>query len=310
MYHFVNSKKDNKIFHGMKGEDICDFEKQIVYLKENYTNITVNEIKQFFANGKKLPKDGFCLTFDDGFKQHFTNVFPLLVKHNLEGIFFVPTLPLEERRSTALEKQRLLQYGKLYDNYKDFLFDFYDIAKKITKRDFSNMELTSKNIEKAKKYLKDISFYSNEERFYRKLRNDYISKEEFEKIVDIQFKKFYIKDEDFIKEYFMDIDDLKQMHKNGMIIGGHSHTHPFLDKIGKEQMINEIDRSFKFLQDYIYEDIDIFSYPYGAYDEKTIKYLSEKNISFAFDTECKDNILIKKYNIHRVDSKAFTKWKV
>ena len=43
----------------------------------------------------------------------------------------------------------------------------------------------------------------------------------------------------------MSLEDLKKMKKNGMIIGGHSYSHPFLNKIPELEMKKEIDLNFK-----------------------------------------------------------------
>ncbi len=246
VYHSVSSQEDNKIFKGIHGESKEKFEEQLKFLLDNYIPISAADIKNRVLNGVKLPKNSFHLTFDDGLKQHYTNVFPLLKKYNIKGSFFVPTMPLIEKKATIVEKQKLLQYC-LYKDYDIFLNDFYFLAKSIilNKNMFAQLEPSIKNIKNSNTYLNQFDFYSDKERFYRKIRNEYINKEDFSQIIETQFRKFYKHDSEFIQDYFMSLSDLKEMNDSHMTIGCHTHSHPLLNNISKEEMNMEIIKGFE-----------------------------------------------------------------
>ena len=71
------------------------------------------------------------------------------------------------------------------------------------------------------------------------------------------FAKFYSDDGKFINEYYMSASDIKIMSDNGMVIGGHSYSHPFLNKIPIDKMQKEIDRSMAFLRQVTNKNIKI-----------------------------------------------------
>ena len=46
---------------------------------------------------KELPKNACYLTFDDGFKDHFKYVMPELLKRNIQGSFFPPSMAVKNQ---------------------------------------------------------------------------------------------------------------------------------------------------------------------------------------------------------------------
>jgi peptidoglycan/xylan/chitin deacetylase (PgdA/CDA1 family) len=69
------------------------FERQLSYLKRNgYRFSTASAIGDYFANEGSFPERTVCLTFDDGWKDNYTNAFPILKKLNIPAtIFLVPS---------------------------------------------------------------------------------------------------------------------------------------------------------------------------------------------------------------------------
>ena len=133
------------------------------------------------ASGEAPPEKSFYLTFDDGFRQHYTNVFPVLKRRNIEAGFYVPTMPIEESRIPVVEKQRILQYSG-FQSYAEFLDLFCSSAGKIVKSTSVVEKLipSKEHIASARDYLGQFSFYSLEERFFRMIRNEILTAEEFE----------------------------------------------------------------------------------------------------------------------------------
>ena len=66
-------------------------EKQLLYLKEkNYHPITVQQLIEHQYQKAKLPKKPILLTFDDGYENNYTYLYPLLKKHALKATIFLP----------------------------------------------------------------------------------------------------------------------------------------------------------------------------------------------------------------------------
>lgn len=69
------------------------FARQMSYLKRNrFSFYTASEFVTFFTENGHFPERGICLTFDDGWKDNYTNAFPVLKELGIKAtIFLIPT---------------------------------------------------------------------------------------------------------------------------------------------------------------------------------------------------------------------------
>jgi peptidoglycan/xylan/chitin deacetylase (PgdA/CDA1 family) len=75
------------------------FEAQLRYLIERgYEPVTLNSLIMHLQLGHGLPPKPVVLTFDDGFKDQYSNAYPLLKKYGFVGTFFIITLFADEER--------------------------------------------------------------------------------------------------------------------------------------------------------------------------------------------------------------------
>jgi peptidoglycan/xylan/chitin deacetylase (PgdA/CDA1 family) len=87
MYHYVEYVKD-------KGDtirqslDITPYtlEQEIITLKNaGYTFLTNSELTQILDGAKRLPNKPILLTFDDGYRDFYTDAYPILKKYNVQA---------------------------------------------------------------------------------------------------------------------------------------------------------------------------------------------------------------------------------
>lgn len=68
------------------------FEAQLKYLKDNgFTTVSLQDVYDYLSKAKPLPKKPIVLTFDDGHRDAYTHVFPLLKKYGMTSTFFIVT---------------------------------------------------------------------------------------------------------------------------------------------------------------------------------------------------------------------------
>lgn len=90
MYHRVIKNDDEKGVHGIY-VTTEQFEKHLKYLKDNgYQTVTFEDLKNGnyrhrFDRGNKW----VVLTFDDGYKDNYTNAFPILKKYGFKGVIYL-----------------------------------------------------------------------------------------------------------------------------------------------------------------------------------------------------------------------------
>lgn len=69
------------------------FSKQIAYLKRRGCDFyTASELVKSYSENGRFPANAICLTFDDGWKDNYTNAFPILKQFGVKAtIFLVPS---------------------------------------------------------------------------------------------------------------------------------------------------------------------------------------------------------------------------
>ncbi len=66
------------------------FEAQLKYLSDNgYHTITLDDMYRYLAEAQPLPDKPIILSFDDGYRDAYEVVFPLLQKYDFTGTFFI-----------------------------------------------------------------------------------------------------------------------------------------------------------------------------------------------------------------------------
>jgi peptidoglycan/xylan/chitin deacetylase (PgdA/CDA1 family) len=75
----------------------AEFAAQLQYLADNgYHTITLEHLYYHLWEGLPLPEKPVVLTFDDGYRDAYEVVFPLLKRYGFVGTFFIFTAPVEE----------------------------------------------------------------------------------------------------------------------------------------------------------------------------------------------------------------------
>jgi len=82
VYHYVRHLKNAQ--YKIYGMEVEKFEKQIRILKKTHNPIEVEEIIEVINNDKSIAKNSIMFTFDDGLKDHYKYVFPILKENKIE----------------------------------------------------------------------------------------------------------------------------------------------------------------------------------------------------------------------------------
>lgn len=93
MYHHIQPEEEAKKNNQTNLTVSPDFlEKQFQYLQDKkYNVISMENLKNFFDGGEKLPDKPVLLTFDDGYKDNYIYMYPILKKFGYKATIFTPT---------------------------------------------------------------------------------------------------------------------------------------------------------------------------------------------------------------------------
>jgi peptidoglycan/xylan/chitin deacetylase (PgdA/CDA1 family) len=105
-------------------------EEQFDYLlKEGYSPILLSDLLNYTRSGASLPPKPVLITFDDGYRDNFTYMYPMLEKYGMKAnIFLVPTF-LQKEIPESNPADEYLQVGDIQamnERFVEFGLHSYD----------------------------------------------------------------------------------------------------------------------------------------------------------------------------------------
>jgi peptidoglycan/xylan/chitin deacetylase (PgdA/CDA1 family) len=303
MYHYVRDLTNSR-YPELKGLDVHLFEEQVLYLKKNYNFITMEALINSINLGTSLPEKPVLLTFDDAYSDHFTYVFPILIKYGVQGSFFIPAKAIMHNLVLDVNKIHFILCSVI--NKQLIINDIYLLLNKY--REEYSLE---PNEYYFKKLANSNRFDSDEVIFIKRLLQLELRENIRKIITDELFKKYIgLPEAVFSRELYLSIDQIMTMKQYGMHIGSHGFDHYWLNNLDKKKQEYEIRKSIDFLIS-IGVDLNYISmcYPYGAYNDITTSILAENNIQLAFTTnvDIADSKKENRFTFSRLDTNDLPK---
>ncbi len=303
MYHYVRELPQTR-YPQIKGILVSEFKAQLDYLSRYYEFVTAADCLNAVYHGGDLPANALLLTFDDAYIDHFVSVFPILKERGLRACFFPPV--------KAVVAQEVLDVNKIHfilASAKDahvLVEDVYSLLDEYRHRyGLANNEYYSRKLAQPDR------FDSQEIIFVKRLLQRELNPEPRAKITAELFKKYVTEDEaSFARELYLNAEQLKAMHNDGMEIGAHGNNHLWLDTLSAQEQSAEVDASLKFLKSFgVSTDSWTMCYPYGAYNNSLIEILKKRRCRLAFTTQENIAVLTKgnALTLARLDTNDFPK---
>ncbi len=107
-YHVVSDEYLPHIANLYKYPDTKQFEKDLDFALKYFEPATIDELLEYAVKHKKFPKKKVLFTFDDGLRQCYDVIAPILRKKGLTAIFFVNPVFLDNRELFFRYKQSIL----------------------------------------------------------------------------------------------------------------------------------------------------------------------------------------------------------
>ncbi|HMK25843.1 MAG TPA: polysaccharide deacetylase family protein [Chitinophagaceae bacterium] len=285
LFHRVNEEKD-VIWPPMKPVLFHSIIKQLtrkftVVSLENYLNDPGS-----FKGRRKLA----TVCFDDGYKDNIEFAAPILKKFNCPASFYVVSDCIDKNIPTwtyildnifqkTKQKTIVLHHDFVPEKFKDIPLALISPEDQL--------------IKDIKIWLKKIS---NQQRLL-------ILKEIGEQCSDVPLPV----------NKMMSWNDIRQLGQDGFIIGSHSHTHPLLASLEREEEISaELTVSAQKIKQETGKWPQTISYPVGNYDERVVRLSKEAGYQYGlavgqqfFKTGKDDHFKIPRAELHQEPA-----WKV
>jgi len=301
MYHYVRPIKQSQ-YSEIKGLEIKNFLKQLEFFNNNFHFIKTEELLDCIYKNKPIPEKSILLTFDDGLKDHFLHVLPILKKYNIQGSFFPPAKPIEE--NIVLDVHKIHFILASVPNKQKIIDEIFTLIHKFKDEyELKNPEIYYMNLAVANRFdTKEVIFIK------RILQRD-LPKQAKKSFTNQLFEQFVTKDEkSFSNDLYLSFDEIHEMKEAGMYFGSHGYAHEWLSYLSEHDLTLEIQKSMNFIHK-INKNFDnlIMCYPYGNNDSKTISQLQNNGFKAGFTTKVGDATLDKpnSFLLKRYDTNDF-----
>jgi peptidoglycan/xylan/chitin deacetylase (PgdA/CDA1 family) len=258
-YHRVGVHGEN---YGGASISIEHFRKQIAYIKKHYKVKSLHQVINHIRNNSDRGKDFVTITFDDGYRDIYTNAYPVLKKYCIPATIFLishctgTNTPvwwdrLAEILNTALENPDTIR--KINEIFPR------DIGRKF-KQIYKGPLINRKKIIHLL-----ISWFK------------YIEGEERDIIIRNLEEKIF-RGQKFQNDKMLTLDQIEEMTESNITFGSHTITHPILTKVRGERARREIIGSKSELERKINKPVASFAYPNGEesdFDDNIKKMVKE-----------------------------------
>jgi peptidoglycan/xylan/chitin deacetylase (PgdA/CDA1 family) len=280
MYHYVRDLAASR-YPRIKALTVEGFRRQLDFIQSRYVPISAEELLDAVASPhRRVPDNAVLLTFDDGYSDHHQNVLPLLQERGIKACFFPMAKAILEHRVLDVNKIQFIlaavpHVWPLLDEVFEALEEF--------RQEYS--------LKSREAYLMSITethrYDPREVTIFKRLLQRELPEPVRNELVRRLFAQHVTSDEaGFANELYMSLDQLRELHQEGMHIGSHGYSHAWLNNLSPEAQQTEVDLSLGFLrQAGIPLDAWTICYPYGGYDESLLNVLRMRRCALGLTVE-------------------------
>ena len=222
------------------------------------------------------PRD-VCITFDDGLRGQFDAALPVLDKYGIKAFWFIHSSVFQGQP----DRNEIAQYiaARCFPAFSDYVQDFLARCPPAALRQLGS--------EKHRRFNAELRtaapYYSEIDATYRFVRNELLTQENFDLVVDDMLIQKGLSLSALAAELWLEDEHLALLARAGHWIGLHSYDHPF-----DITRLSEADQRMQYLrnQDHIRsitgKPARSVAHPHNAYDKRTLAVLTDMGIQCGF----------------------------
>lgn len=251
-YHYVHDPARHQ-YPGIHPISEAALHQQLARLQSQLTAASAEDVSAYAAGDAGGPESGFYLTFDDGLKDHISTVPSILDSRGLKAAFFVSSRPFVEGRAISVHKLHWLR-----SRTDPMAFE---------------REFTARLPEEWQRKLADNASAHAAGRTNRydppeiaRLKygiNFLLPYEIVDRVTSELMAARDIDEADFCSEFYLSVEDIRDLANAGHVIGCHGHTHRPFSRMSQDELDDELATCVDLLQP-LAGPIRWLSYPWGS----------------------------------------------
>ena len=239
VYHRIGDANSAPFDSGVFSCGPQALDRQVQALKKQFNVISLAEANRIIEGQSALERNSVLLTFDDGYRDNYDLAFPILQKHGVEGLFFLPTsfvgsrtLPWWDQIASLIKASKQRRIDLTYPVARSFLMERGD---------------RQAVIRSALRLYRDARTTDGDQ-FIKRLAE----------VCDVP------RITQAPERIFLSWDEARTMKRAGMSFGSHTHSHPLMNKLSFNDQVEELCRSRSMLEAELGGTIDTVAYPVGS----------------------------------------------
>ncbi|HLO60028.1 MAG TPA: polysaccharide deacetylase family protein [Bacteroidales bacterium] len=234
VYHAVSDDELIHIKHLYPIKSVKQFERDLDFFLMNFTPVDPLELVNSLKQGK-FRENTFVLTFDDGLRQFYDVIAPILLKKGLPAICFLNTAFIG---NTGL---------------------FYRYKAGILKEVFNERNISNATISSIHKLITSYNLhFDHDGKFLLSISYENRSAmDEIAILLDVDFES-YLKHE----KPYLDAEQIRTLSGKGFIFGSHSVDHPVFSSLNTEDQLAQIKESTDYVWQNFSPPVRLFSFPF------------------------------------------------
>ncbi len=273
MYHHFHDNQKHIVGQGSISAET--FNDMLDFYGKDHNIIGAGEFLQKSEAGTLSPAD-VCLTFDDGLLCQYDVAYPVMKDRGLTAFWFIYTSPLDG----VIEKIELYRHFRFskFSDIEDFYSAFFNIVAANDPEAMAAIHSFDPD-----QYLKEFPFYTPNDKRFRYMRDRVLGVSKYNMTMDKMLETYQYDIEKNSQILWLNADHIKNLRRQGHIIGLHSYSHPTVmsDKSYLEQS-REYTTNKRQLESVLNEKITAVSYPCNSYNSDTLKCMRELGIRIGF----------------------------
>ncbi len=238
-YHSVSEEPPAHLRHLYACKSPMAFETDLLYLKSNFHPITYQQLADAVSKKQPLPRNAAMLSFDDGLAECYTTIRPLLIKHDIPAIFFIPAMVVDNQEMLYRHKVSLCieKAGQLEPELQREKFTELGSRLGLAFPEMKSFVLWIKGLKDADRERLEAACQA----------------------VGVNIR-------DYLDKHcpYLTGDQMRQLKSDGFTLGAHGVRHVKFNLLGEADMEDELRKSCRMVGEISGEERVPFAFPFSA----------------------------------------------
>lgn len=237
-WHIVADRDVEHVSGLFKFRNIRQFDADLEFFLANYTPVSLSDVIRHLSGCGQLPKRSFMPTFDDGFREVYDTIAPILHRKGIPAVFLLITSAIDNRELCYPQKKSLLVRAlDSLDNSRAR----QDVARALDKAGIEGADLASRI----------RSIYYRQRHIFDQLAG----------ILQCDFSSYVSSVQPYLTS-----EQIKRLLAMGFDIGAHSIDHPLYSELELDEQLAETLESMRWLSTTFEYTCQSFAFPYHDAD--------------------------------------------